>query len=239
MNEAIIILQARMGSSRLPAKVLHLLQGLPLLSHCIRRLRKISPAVPVIVATSRMERDNPVVELAKSENIHVYRGSESDVLDRYYSAAGQYSARSIIRATGDNPFIDVVEGRRLLCEIQTGKWDYVSMVEMAEGKKLPVGTGLEAFTFEALRESWQQGYLPHHREHVNEYILENLQSFNVRFIPCPTEKNCPDLRLTIDTQKDIEFIKKMLEDISRSALELSTEEIIAWWKCESSYSVQN
>lgn len=239
MNQTIIILQARAGSSRLPAKVLLPLQGLPLLCHCIRRLKEISPAVPVIVATSRMKRDNQVAELAKRENIQVYRGSEGDVLDRYYSAAGQYGARYIIRATGDNPFIDVIEGKRLLDEIQTGYWDYASMVEMAEGMKMPVGLGLEAFSFEALRESWHKGSLPHHREHVNEYILENQQGFNIRFIPCSTEKNCPDLRLTVDTQQDIEFIDKMLEDFSCSALELGTEEIIAWWKRERSHPVQD
>lgn len=230
MTRTILILQARTGSSRLPYKVLMPLQGIPILSHCIRRLIKIHPDVPVIVATSNLPRDDLIVNLAKNEEVNYYRGSESDVLDRYYKAARKFNARYIVRATGDNPFVDGIEGRKLIKEMLTGKWDYINMTEQVNGKSLPIGVGLEAFSFTALQESWEKGLNQYHREHVNEYVLENQKYFNVYFMPCHPENSFPELRLTIDTEKDILFIKEMLNEINRPALSLSTKEIIAWYK---------
>lgn len=224
-----IVLQARSGSKRFPYKVLHPIQGIPLLSHCIRRLRRVCSDVPLIVATTQLPADDAIVELATREKAFFYRGSEDDVLDRYYSAAKKYKAGYVIRATGDNPFVDVEEAQRLLSYLRTNKWDYISMKEETKESSLPLGVGLEAFSFPALKRSWQKGKEPHHREHVNEYILENLHEFKAFFPACKKGHECPSLRLSVDTKTDLKFINKMLSELRRPAQDLSLREMIDWW----------
>ena len=219
-----------MGSARFAGKVAHAIQDRSILGHCIERLRQIDSDMPVVVATSQLPQDDEVVQIAKSEEVLWFRGSHEDVLDRYYQAAVEFKADYIIRATADNPLVDAREGRRVFLEINTGQWDYVSMLEEVDGSKLPIGAGLEAFTFAALKRSWQEGRLDHHREHVNEYILENPNKFRNRLLTCESQNSCPELSLTIDTIEDLMFIYHMLEDMGRAALELETSEIIEWWQ---------
>lgn len=229
----IIILQARTGSSRLPSKVLMPIQGVPLLIHCIRRLKTINFKVPVIVATSSLLKDDEIEKLSKNEKVECFRGSEEDVLDRYLKASRKYNAKYIIRATSDNPFVDISEAMKILEAIISGKWDYVNMFNKVDGRKLPIGVGVEAFSIGALQESWEKGHAPHHREHVNEYILENQGEFRIKFLPCFAEHSCPDLRLTVDTPKDFEFILSMIDDIGCPSLQISTKELVQWWKYKS------
>ena len=219
-----------MGSVRFAGKVAHGIQDRSILSHCIERLKRVDSDMPIVVATSQLPQDDEVVRIAKDEKVLWFRGSHEDVLDRYYQAAVEFKADYIIRATADNPFVDAREGRRVFLEINTGRWDYVSMLEEVEGRKLPVGTGLEAFTFAALKSSWQEGRLDHHREHVNEYILENPDKFRTKTLACDRRSSCPELSLTIDTAEDLMFINHILDDICRTALELETSEIIEWWQ---------
>jgi len=230
MKHVAIILQARSRSTRLPNKVLMPLQSAAVLSHCIRRLALIDQSVPVIVATSTEPPDDAVAQLAITEGAKVYRGSETDVLDRYYQAACKHDALYVIRATADNPFVDIEEGRRILSEIMTGTWDYVSMLETINGRGLPLGVGLEAFTLDALRESWLWGRKPHHREHVNEFILEHSSLFTCALVACHPQHSCPDLRLTIDTQADFIRIENLLADLGRPVQEITTIEAIGWWR---------
>ena len=232
---SIIILQARTGSKRLKNKVLKTIQDITLLGHCIRRLKLIDKNVPVIIGTSYLKQDDIIADLSNEEDVDCFRGSEIDVLDRFYKIASKYNAKYILRGTADNPFVDYVEGNRVLREIQTEKWDYVSMVE-SKMSLLPKGVGIEAFTYDALENSWQNGHMPHHREHVNEYILDNLQNFDVKFLKCNLINSCPEINLSIDTYEDFSYIEKMLEEIARPALEITTEDIIDWWKNEKTSS---
>ena len=217
-----------MGSKRFPGKVTADLDGLPILVHCIRRLRKINTAVPVIVATSDLDQDDAIASMSCNESARVFRGSEPDVLDRFYKTAREYEADYIVRATADNPFVDPDEGMRVVEAIRSGSYDYVSGFESAESRKLPVGVGLEAFTFRTLRRSWLDGHLPHHREHVNEYILEHPRKFSIHHLPCRPQNNGPDLHLTVDTHKDLEDIKIMVTKCGKPALELQTQDLIRW-----------
>ena len=213
MEKTAIILQARTGSIRLPNKVMRLLGGVPLLSHCIGRLQRVGT---VIVATSDLTTDNPVEELARFENVCCFRGSEEDVLDRYYQAAKMFNIRYIVRATGDNPFVDPNEASRVLNCIVSNKVDYVTGAEVVDGLGLPAGVGVEAFTFNALERSWLEGHAENHREHVNEYILENPDSFNIVRFKCLQENSCPDLCLTVDTVNDFSFVEETLKRIRKS-----------------------
>lgn len=227
MEQTAIILQARTGSTRLPNKVMRLLGGIPLLSHCIGRLQRVGT---VIVATSDLIKDDPVEELARLKNVYCFRGSEEDVLDRYYHAAKMFNIRYIIRATGDNPFVDPNEAHRVVNYIVSNKVDYVTGAEVIDRLGLPVGVGVEAFTFNALERSWFEGHAKNHREHVNEYILENPESFSIVRLKCLQENSCPDLRLTVDTDDDFNFAEEILKSIKKPPFEISTQEIIGWWQ---------
>jgi spore coat polysaccharide biosynthesis protein SpsF len=193
-------------------------------------LQRIDDDVAVIVATSVLKQDDRVAEIAERRGVECFRGSEGDVLGRYYQAAKEYQADCIIRATGDNPFVDPSEGRKVLLEINTGKWDYVSCFDMVGDGKLPTGVGLEAFTFAALERSWKEGKLPHHREHVDEYILENLDIFPTKLLQCQPQNSCPELSLTVDTAEELAFVREMVRQIDRPACEIKTCEMIQWYR---------
>ena len=229
MQEAAIILQARRGSTRLPGKVTRTLAGIPLLSHSIRRLSHVGP---VIVATSGLARDDLVEDLARDEGVHCFRGSEEDVLDRFYETAKAYELKYIMRATGDNPLVDPREARRVMEYILNNEVDYVTGFEVVDGMGLPVGVGVEAFTFRALERSWLEATEKKQREHVNEYILDEPNSFVIFRLKCLAVNNFPDLRLTVDTSTDLAFLEQILADIGkgRAPWEISTRQIVEWWK---------
>ena len=231
MNSAIILLQARSGSVRFPQKVLQNVQGIPLLSHCIRRLKRISKEVPVIVITSNFKRDDDIAKTARSENVCFFRGSEEDVLDRFYKAARAHdSPKFIIRATGDNPLVDPEEARKVFDVISTNKCDYVTGFMDVNGKGLPKGIGVEAFSMIALQTAWLHGHKPQHREHINDYFFEHKDQFNIYHVPCPEEKSSPELNLSVDHYKELNFILSLSLKIGKPLLELKTEEIVSYCK---------
>ena len=203
-----IILQARAGSSRLPGKVLKPLGGKPMLAWIVERLRAMKRGGPLVIATSDKPADDAVAALGASLGVEVFRGSESDVLDRYYRCAKEKGFSTVVRATGDNPFVDPNEGDRLLELFETKSWDYASAFP-GFGSGLPSGVGLEIMTFAALERSWKEGKKPHHREHVNEYIQENPALFKQGVLKAPAEKTAPAASLTVDTPEDFARAEKL------------------------------
>lgn len=228
-NDTIIILQARTASERLPGKVLKELQGIPMLAHSIRRLKKVDKDMRVIVATSDLVQDDTIEELAKIEKTPCFRGSEKDVLDRFYKAAKEYEAKVIIRATGDNPLVDPFEARRVLETISYKEYQYVSGFHEVEGNKLPYGVGIEAFSFGSLEHAWNNGLKPEHREHINNYFFDNPGLFSCFNLECLPENNCPQLSLTVDTLDEFLFVERIGDELG-NLIGLSTCEIIHWWK---------
>lgn len=193
-----IILQARVDSTRLPGKVLKPLAGKPMIQWIIERLQTSNNAQTLILATSTLDQEAPLVDLAKKLHVEVFRGSESDVLDRYYQCASAHGLDPIIRATGDNPFIDSEICDLLVDFYYREKLDYAT-VSTGPPNGYPLGIGVEVFSFAALRKSWQEGHALHHREHVNEYILENPSLFKQKKMEAPLSKRTPELSLTVDT----------------------------------------
>lgn len=186
-----------MGSSRLPGKVLRSVADRPLLAHVIGRLSLLRHSVTVVVATSRLQQDNAIVDWCANANIAVFRGSELDVLDRYWQCVCDYDFAHVVRLTADNPFTDMEELGRLIELHVAGAYDY----SHAFGQ-LPVGVGGEIFTREALQRSHAEGHEANHREHVNEFIQERPKSFRIAELDVPPAKQAPELRLTVDTQED-------------------------------------
>ena len=192
-----IIIQARMGSTRLPGKILMPIGNKTLLEHILYRLTRLKSSVTTVIATSDHHLDDVVESFCADQDVHCFRGSEDNVLDRYYQCAMQYSFRHIIRLTGDNPFPDIEELDNLIELHQISLNDYTNSFE-----SLPVGVGAEIFTFSALEMSWREGKEPHHIEHVNEYCIENPDIFRTSILTVPAFKNMPDIRLTVDTEDD-------------------------------------
>lgn len=203
-----------MGSTRLPCKVLKSLAGKPMIQWIIERLQACQKADILILATSALEQDQPLADLAEKLGINVFRGSESDVLDRYYQCALEYHLDNIIRATGDNPFVDPEECDRLVAFCFSRQLDYATVsTDFDDG--YPLGVGVEIFSFSALEKSWQEGHAPHHREHVNEYILENPALFKQAKMSAPSEKFAPELSLTVDTPEQFAFAETIYSDYLR------------------------
>lgn len=192
-----IIIQARMGSSRLPGKVLRPIGGRPLLEHVVGRLVLLRHPATVVVATSDLPQDDAIAEFCRTLAVECFRGSEQDVLARYYNCAKQYGFEHIVRLTADNPFTDIEELDRLIDKHLQEANAFTHSFE-----QLPIGVGAEIFSFQALERSQQEGYAPHHREHVDEYLLENPGLFKQGVLEVPSSKNKPELRLTVDTEDD-------------------------------------
>lgn len=197
MNDVGIILQARIGSTRLPGKVLKPIGRKPLLQHIFYRVSFLRHSIPLIVATSTSVSDNEIVAFCEDNSVSCFRGSETDVLERYFLCAKENRLQHIIRLTGDNPFVDAEELDRLIDLHLAANADYSSSLDF-----LPVGVGAEIFSFQALEKSYLKGTEPWHREHVNEYILENPGLFHIEILDVPVEKQRSDVRLTVDTKED-------------------------------------
>jgi spore coat polysaccharide biosynthesis protein SpsF (cytidylyltransferase family) len=203
-----IFLQARMGSSRLPGKTLKLINNKPLIEYVIERL-KIT-GIEIIVLTTDSKKDDILEEWCENYGIKCFRGSEENVLERYYLAAKLFNADNIIRATADNPLVEPYFCKRLLEKHIKHEVDYSSN-KSEIGSNLPDGLGVEIFTFEALEISYKKSSLPYHFEHVNEYILENQNKFYI-YKDCNAGgfKNYSHIRLTVDTIGDFNKVEKIL-----------------------------
>ena len=192
-----IVVQARMGSTRLPGKVLRPIAGRALLDHVIGRLDMLQSEAEAVVATTLEPKDDAVAEHCAGLAVACFRGSENDVLDRYVACARKYAFDHIVRLTADNPFTDIEELDRLIDMHVADGNDYSHSFG-----GLPVGVGAEIFTRAALERSACEGLEPHHREHVNEYVQENPQWFRIGVLAVSADKQRPDLSLTVDTEDD-------------------------------------
>lgn len=192
-----IILQARMGSTRLPGKILLPIGGRPLLEHVFERAALLRAPAKLVVATSTLPGDDAVERFCRERGVACFRGDEADVLERYRACAQEHGFGLVIRLTGDNPFTDVEELDRLV-ELRREK----DAAFAHSFERLPIGVGAEIFTSASLEESARLGHAPHHREHVDEYLIENPGQFTTVKLSIPASKNRPDLRLTVDTEAD-------------------------------------
>jgi spore coat polysaccharide biosynthesis protein SpsF len=197
-----------MDSSRLIGKILRQVGTRTLLGHIFFRLSYLKHKARIILATSTSEKDDVVEEYCKRNDIECFRGSELNVLERYYLCAKEYGFKHIIRLTADNPFYDIEELDNLIGMHLAEGYDYSNSLSV-----LPYGTGAEIFTFCALEKSYKFGTKPNHIEHVNEYIADNPELFKIAILPVSTNKNMPDIRLTIDTLEDYNRVCRIAEKL--------------------------
>lgn len=195
-----IILQARLGSTRLPGKVLAPIAGRTILDHCITRLG--TSGLPVIVATTEQAEDDAVVRAAGKLGVPVFRGAEHDVLSRFIGAARAYGLTEIVRATADNPLVDAAGVTRAMAFRQRVGADHVIECGM------PIGTAVEALSLDALERADAWAADPYDREHVTSFIRRDTRFTALRAV-APGDVRRPGLRLTVDTPEDLEFIRSI------------------------------
>jgi spore coat polysaccharide biosynthesis protein SpsF len=205
-----LIVQARMGSSRLPGKVMLRVLGKTLIEYQVERLSRCSEVDELIIATTVQDLDDPIADLCKKLGVHVYRGSVEDVLSRYYEAAKISQANLVVRCNSDCPLIDhrVVDG--VIRHFKEGfpAYDYASNILMPT---YPTGMHTEVFTFQALKKAFNASVSPEEREHVTPFVYRNPKMFNLSNVKI--DQDLSKIRLTIDYQEDYEVIKKVIEGL--------------------------
>lgn len=209
-----------MGSTRLPGKILMPLDGHSLLEHILIRISGLKHESTLVVATGSSPNDDAVEVLCRRLGVECFRGSEPNVLERYYECAKAYGFEHVVRLTADNPFTDVDELDNLIDLHLSSGSDFSHSLS-----SLPAGVGAEIFTVAALAKSYCEGKAPHHLEHVDEYLLENPGVFKTSILDVPQSKRRPDIRLTVDTEED--YRKAILILRNSSSPQPSTEEIIS------------
>jgi spore coat polysaccharide biosynthesis protein SpsF len=163
----------------------------------VGRLEMLQHPHKAVVATSTLAADDAIADWCGRQGVACFRGSEQDVLARYAGAAREFDLDPVIRLTADNPFTDMEELDRLIDLHQAEGNDFTQSFAA-----LPIGVGAEIFSFDALVLSAHDGRAPHHREHVDEYMIENPQIFRTGNLTVDGPKNRPDIRLTVDTEED-------------------------------------
>lgn len=200
------IIQARMGSTRLPGKVLIPVAGTPLLEHIIERVKRSRLIDRIVVATTTKEQDKSIIAMAHKCNADTFAGSEEDVLDRFYKAADEYRADIVVRITADDPFKDPqVIDKVISCYLELkGDIDYVSNTIKPT---YPEGLDVEVFSFESLKRAWREAKDPFDREHVTPYIWKHPEIF--RLVNVENEEDLSHRRWTLDNEADLKFTQEI------------------------------
>jgi len=198
----VTIIQARMGSTRLPGKVMLDLCGETVLARVVERVRRSRLACEVVVATTTRPADDRVVEECQRLAVKVFRGSESDVLDRSYNAAKLFRADAIVRICSDCPLTDPAIIDQTIQSFLAAQADYSSN---ALDRTYPRGLDTEVMTQQALARCWREARAYYQRSHVTPYIYENPDQF--RIVRVRGEEDYSGYRWTLDTAEDLAFIR--------------------------------
>ena len=221
-----IIIQARLGSTRLPNKVLKALpynSKLTVLDQILNRAALVSNVDKIIVATSDQSRDDQLEDYLKNrEGIHVYRGSENNVLRRFYHSAKESKLDHIVRLTADNPCIDFKLIKATIENHIEAKADY------SYTRGYPLGMNIEIISFKALEKAFELGSTAADKEHVTYYVRQHPADFKLNFIDAVNENQLGHLRLTMDTPKDYTAIKIVFDYISKD--NFGIEDIVQLYK---------
>jgi len=206
----VAIIQARMGSSRLPGKSMMPLGGEPAIAHVMRRAAMVEGVTRALVATTVSESDDQLAAFCEAAGVGVFRGSEDDVLDRYFRAAMAAGAEAVMRITGDCPLLDPVQSALVLERFLAEGADYASN---ASPPALPDGLDTEVISMAALETCRREASRRPQREHVTLFIHDNADSFR-----CVNVSNPRDLsghRWTLDEEDDYRFLTAVFDELAR------------------------
>ena len=216
------IIQARMSSTRLPGKVMIKIDKENTILDCVvNQLQDSKEIKNIVIATTDQKEDDVIVEFLQKRKMKYFRGSEKDVLDRYYQCAKKFNFSKIIRITSDNPLIDYEIADMVVKHFKSNNYDYITTDLPLDTfhRTYPLGYAVEVFTFSALENAWKNAKLPSEREHVTPYFYKNKEIFRQTSI-----QNSEDLsrfRCTVDTKYDLELIQKIYLNIKKRPILLS------------------
>ena len=225
----VAVVQARMGSTRLPGKVMRPILGRPMLWHIVQRVRQTSGVDKLVVATSDRSSDEPTRRFCREHQIDCTAGSEQDVLDRFYQTASTHKGDPLLRVTADCPFVDPRLIDKLLELFGSAAYDHVGVATGAgvlhsEQGRFPDGLDTECFSFEALWRAWSEATRPSDREHVTPYMWRVPGRFrNGALFP---HRNYCQHRWTVDTESDFDLVSRVYENLYREDQAFSMDEIL-------------
>jgi spore coat polysaccharide biosynthesis protein SpsF len=203
-TKTVAIIQARMGSTRLPGKVLKDIHGETMLARVVRRTQRAGNLDEVVVATTVEPGDEPIVAECARLKVYVFRGSEEDVLDRYYKAARAHRADVVVRITSDCPLIEPEVIDRVVGAFLDARPDYASNTME---RTYPRGLDIEVMTMAALERAWVEASEPYQRIHVTPYFYQNPDIF--RLLSVRHRAALGEYRWTVDTPEDLAFVRQV------------------------------
>ena len=213
------IIQARMGSTRLRGKIMKPLAGKPALRHLVNRLGYSKRLDEIVIATTLNQEDDIVAEFCEENNIKCFRGSEQDVLDRYYQAAKLYGADPVARITADCPVIDPFIVDEVIERYFEGGYDVYGL-----GGEFPDGLDCSIFSFRALEDTWKNAKLPSDREHVGPYMTKHPEKYKngsyEKF------RGLAHHRWTLDEEADLRFLEALYERLYKEGEIFLTKDIL-------------
>lgn len=224
MSRSAVIVQARMGSSRLPGKVLKMLQGKTFLEHCLDRCRKIEGIDEVICATVDTPECDVIVDLCRKRDYRWSRGSEMNAVNRYRNAAREAKVDHVMRITSDCPLADPQIAGDVAKLYQAGGYD---LVTTNIPPTWPIGLDVEMFSFEALEQADREATIASDREHVSTFIRARPIRYRLQSIHCPLEGRA-HWRLTLDTEADRQFFVALAERIDIDIADVGWREFITF-----------
>ena len=219
-----VIIQARMSSTRFPGKTLADINGEPMLGHLVRRATLIPGIDKVIIATTENPADVSIVNFATERGLWFHRGSEDDVLDRFYKTAKRFAVSVIIRVTPDCPLLDFQVAGLVLDRFMraNGALDYVCNIEPPT---FPDGLDTEVFSFSTLERAWRDAELPSEREHVTPYIWKNPDEFRIANISY--KRDLSEMRWTVDEPRDLDFVRAIYARLGSREAPFGMDDVLA------------
>lgn len=227
-----------MGSTRLPGKSMMDLAGAPLLGRILERVTRCARVDRIIVATTQLPEDNVLAVLARQYSVDVFRGSQNDLVDRYYQAAQACRAEVVVRLPADNPVPEPAEIDRIIDFHMQGLCEFSSNLAQVMGNGYPDGIGAEVFGFDSLAYIWKTCNDPNRREHLHLNFFDygaqaptDPARFRVGTLPCPPQFRRPDLVLDVNTIEQYEYMRRLYEYLYPKNRIFSIEDIIYWNDC--------
>ena len=217
----VLIIQARMGSTRLPGKVLMPIRGRPMLSHQLERLRRCKRVDRIVVATTVLPADDAIVSFCETEGIACTRGSEQDVLSRYAEASARFDAGTVVRVTSDCPLLDPALVDQVIAALD-GDTDYASnMIQPT----WPYGMAVEVMRRRVLDEAAAEAVAPEEREHATPFIYWRPERYRLKSVT-----TSPDLsthRWTVDTPEDFDLVSRLIGAVADSRAGHGVDDVLA------------
>ncbi len=202
-----IIIQARTGSTRLPKKVIMEIGSMPMIVYMHKRVSLSSMADEVLIATTDSPSDDELVKVLEENSIPFFRGSEEDVLDRYYQAAKSKGYDAIVRLTGDCPLIDPELIDKIINRYKEEN-DEKAYVSNILTETFPDGMDIDMFSFDALKDAWNNANLKSQREHIRPYLKGNEKFKQIEIV---SDKYLGNIRITVDEPEDLKLIRKIVD----------------------------